>query len=111
MLPLRRRSGCILCTVVTSGHPGCPWNDCAVIGLGNRSPATPMGVGDTRPATRRTPQMPKIRNLAALAAAVEAARRYARSNPDKAAKYLDQAADFVDKQTKGKYSNPIHGLV
>jgi hypothetical protein len=53
--------------------------------------------------------MPKLRNLAALAAAVEAARRYARSNPDKAAQYLDQAAAFIDKQTKGKYSGHIHG--
>jgi MT0933-like antitoxin protein len=55
--------------------------------------------------------MPKIRNLAALAAAVEAARRYARSNPDKAGKYLDQAAAFLDKQTKGKYSGQIDGVV
>jgi antitoxin protein of toxin-antitoxin system len=55
--------------------------------------------------------MPKLRNLAALAAAVEAARRYARSNPDKAAQYLDQAAAFLDKQTKGKYSGQVHGVV
>ena len=55
--------------------------------------------------------MPKIKNLAALAAAVEAARRYARSNPDKAAKYLDQAAAFLDKQTKGKYSGQVSGVV
>ena len=55
--------------------------------------------------------MPKIKNLAALAAAVEAARRYARSNPDKAAKYLDQAAAFLDKQTKGKYSGHVSGVV
>jgi hypothetical protein len=55
--------------------------------------------------------MPKIKNLAALVAAVEAARRYARSNPDKAAKYIDQAAAFLDKQTKGKYSGHVHGVV
>ena len=55
--------------------------------------------------------MPKIKNLAALAAAVEAARRYARSNPDKAAQYLDQAAAFLDKQTKGKYSGQVSGVV
>jgi hypothetical protein len=55
--------------------------------------------------------MPKIKNLAALAAAVEAGRRYARNNPDKAGKYVDQAAAFVDKQTKGKYSGQIDGLV
>ena len=54
--------------------------------------------------------MPKFKNLAVLAAAVEAGRRYARSNPDKAAKYLDQAAAFVDKQTKGKYSGQIDGV-
>jgi hypothetical protein len=55
--------------------------------------------------------MPKLKNLAALAAAVEAARRYARSNPDKAAQYLDQAAAFLDKQTKGKYSGQVSGVV
>jgi hypothetical protein len=55
--------------------------------------------------------MPKIKNLAALAAAVEAGRRYARNNPDKAGKYVDQAAAFVDKQTKGKYSGHIDGVV
>jgi hypothetical protein len=44
-----------------------------------------------------------------LATAAEAARRYARSNPDKAGKYLDQAAAFIDKQTKGKYSEKITG--
>ena len=55
--------------------------------------------------------MPRIKNLAALAAAVEAGRRYARTNPDKAGKYIDQAAEFVDKQTKGKYSGQIDGVV
>jgi hypothetical protein len=54
--------------------------------------------------------MPKIKNLAALVAAVEGARRYARNNPDKAAKYLDQAASFLDKQTKGKYSGQIRNV-
>ncbi len=53
--------------------------------------------------------MPLLKRLALLATAAEAARRYAKSNPDKAAKYLDQAADFVDKQTKGKYSGQIRG--
>ncbi|MBL8926052.1 MAG: antitoxin [Pseudonocardia sp.] len=55
--------------------------------------------------------MPKLRNLAALAAAVEAGRRYARKNPDKAGNYVDQAAAFIDKQTKGKYSGQIHGVI
>jgi MT0933-like antitoxin protein len=53
--------------------------------------------------------MPLFKRLALLATAAEAARRYAKSNPDKAAKYLDQAAGFVDKQTKGKYSGQIRG--
>lgn len=53
--------------------------------------------------------MPLFKRLALLATAAEAARRYAKSNPDKAAKYVDQAAAFVDKQTKGKYSGQIHG--
>ena len=55
--------------------------------------------------------MPKLKTLAALAAAVEAGRRYARKNPEQAGKYVDQAASFVDKQTKGKYSGHIHGVV
>ncbi|MEK6443312.1 antitoxin [Pseudonocardia sp. T1-2H] len=48
-----------------------------------------------------------MRKLTALAGAAEAARRYAKKNPDKAGKILDQAAQFVDKQTKGKYSGQI----
>jgi hypothetical protein len=50
-----------------------------------------------------------FKKLGALAGAAEAARRYARKNPDKAGKFVDQAAQFVDKQTKGKYSGQIHG--
>jgi hypothetical protein len=53
--------------------------------------------------------MPLFRKLATLATVAEAARRYAKSNPDQAAKYLDQAAKFVDRQTKGKYSGQISG--
>ncbi len=43
--------------------------------------------------------MPKMKNLAALAAAVQAGR------------YVDQAAAFLDKQTKGRYSGQIGGVV
>lgn len=53
--------------------------------------------------------MSLFRRLTVLAGAVEAARRYARSNPDKAGKALDSAVQFVDKQTKGKYTNQIAG--
>jgi len=79
---------------------------------GNRNPARPRGVGETNPAnTEDILKMPKLKTLAALAAAVEAGRRYARKNPDQAGKYVDQAAAFVDKQTKGKYSGQIHAFV
>ncbi len=54
--------------------------------------------------------MPLMRKLATLATAAEAARRYAKKNPDQAGKYLDQAAAFVDKQTKGKYTAKIDGV-
>ena len=53
--------------------------------------------------------MAMMRKLAVLAAAAEAARRYAKKNPAQASKYVDQAADFVDKQTKGKYHGQISG--
>ncbi len=54
--------------------------------------------------------MPLFPTLATLATAAAAARRYAKSNPDKAGKFLDQAAAFVDKQTKGKYRTQIDGV-
>jgi len=53
--------------------------------------------------------MAMLRKLAVLAAAAEAARRYAKKNPAQASKYVDQAAGFVDKQTKGKYHGQING--
>lgn len=53
--------------------------------------------------------MPLIRKLATLAATAEAARRYAKKNPEKAGRMLDQAAAFVDKQTKGKFRTQIEG--
>ncbi|MFC5996055.1 antitoxin [Pseudonocardia hispaniensis] len=53
--------------------------------------------------------MSLLRRITVLATAAEAARRYARKNPDKAARLVDQAAQFVDKQTKGKYSGQISG--
>ena len=42
-------------------------------------------------------------------AAATAAASYAKKNPEQTAKYVDQAAQFVDKQTKGKYSGHISG--
>lgn len=51
--------------------------------------------------------MPLIKKLATLAAAAEVARQYAKKNPDKASRFLDQAAAYLDQQTKGKYSGQI----
>ena len=53
--------------------------------------------------------MAMLKKLAVIAAAAEAARRYAKKNPAQTSKYVDQAADFVDKQTKGKYHGHING--
>ena len=53
--------------------------------------------------------MPKFKKLATLAAAAAAAASYAKKNPEQSAKFVDQAAQFVDKQTKGKYSSHISG--
>jgi MT0933-like antitoxin protein len=53
--------------------------------------------------------MSMVKKLAVLAAAAGAARTYAKKNPEQATKYVDQAAAFVDKQTKGKYSGQITG--
>jgi len=49
------------------------------------------------------------KKLAVLAAAAGAAVTNAKKNPAQASKYVDQAADFVDKQTKGKYHGHING--
>lgn len=53
----------------------------------------------------------RLGRFAALAGAVEAARRYARQNPDKVNKYANQAGRFVDQKTHGKYRNQIQGAV
>ncbi len=51
--------------------------------------------------------MSMVKKLAVLAAAAAAAQQYAKKNPEQAAKFVDQAAGFVDKQTKGRYSGQI----
>jgi hypothetical protein len=53
----------------------------------------------------------RLGKVAALAGAVEAARRYAKQNPDKVNKMAGQAGQFVDQRTHGKYRNQIQGAV
>lgn len=55
--------------------------------------------------------MPLLRKLTVLAGAAEAARRYARSHPDKVNRWAEKAGDFVDKRTKGKYHKKINSAV
>ncbi|ALG09092.1 antitoxin [Kibdelosporangium phytohabitans] len=52
-----------------------------------------------------------FRKLTVLAGAAEAARRYARKNPEKVARMADKAGQFVDKRTRGKYHNQIQNAV
>lgn len=52
-----------------------------------------------------------MRRLTVLLGAIEALRRYARNNPEKVNRYADQAARFVDKRTKGKYSRQLDDAV
>jgi hypothetical protein len=54
--------------------------------------------------------MPPYKKLATLASAAAAARSYAKKNPEQASRWVDQAAQFIDKQTKGKYSSQISGV-
>lgn len=54
--------------------------------------------------------MARIKNVAAMLTAAEAARQWALNNPDKARSYIDKATGFVDQRTKGKYHSQIDGL-
>lgn len=55
--------------------------------------------------------MPLMRRVAALGAALAAARRYARQNPEKVNRYADQAAAFVDRKTAGRYRKQLDSAV
>lgn len=55
--------------------------------------------------------MPLLRRVAALGAAVAAARRYARQNPEKVNRYADQAASFVDHRTHGRYRRQVDAVL
>ena len=49
--------------------------------------------------------------LIALAGVVEAARRFAKQNPEVVGKLVDQAGRLVDQVTKGRFSDQIDGAV
>jgi hypothetical protein len=51
--------------------------------------------------------MALMRRVAALGAAVAAARQYARQNPEKVNRYADQAAAFVDQRTHGRFRRQL----
>jgi hypothetical protein len=53
----------------------------------------------------------KLGKLIVLAGAVEAARRYAKANPEAVGKIANQAAGLVDQATGGKYHDQIDGVV
>ncbi|MDL5159928.1 antitoxin [Actinomycetospora termitidis] len=55
--------------------------------------------------------MALIRRVAALGAAVAAARQYARQNPEKVNRYADQAASFIDQRTNGRFRRQIDGAL
>lgn len=62
--------------------------------------------------TERFLNMAKMfRKVAVLAGAAEAARRYAKKNPEKVSRMAENAGRFVDKQTKGKYHDKIQTAV
>lgn len=49
--------------------------------------------------------------LIALAGVIEAARRFAKKNPETVGKIVSQAGRLVDQATKGKFSGQIDGVV
>ncbi|HEY2192421.1 MAG TPA: antitoxin [Actinomycetospora sp.] len=51
--------------------------------------------------------MALMRRVAALGAAVAAARQYARQNPEKVNRYADQAASFIDQRTRGRFRRQL----
>jgi hypothetical protein len=55
--------------------------------------------------------MALLGKLTALAGTAEVARRYAKRNPEKVNRFAGQAAQFVDKKTKGKYHDQLDGAV
>ncbi|MGH3694374.1 MAG: antitoxin [Pseudonocardiaceae bacterium] len=53
----------------------------------------------------------KLKRLVVLVGIIEGARRFAKANPEAAAKIAVQAAGLVDQLTKGKFHEQIEGVV
>lgn len=53
--------------------------------------------------------MSKLGKITLLATAAEAARQWARNNPDKASGYIDKAGQTVNRKTGGKYTKQVTG--
>ena len=51
--------------------------------------------------------LPLMRRVAAVGAAVAAARQYAREHPEQVNRYADRAASFVDRRTRGRYRRQL----
>ena len=51
--------------------------------------------------------MSLMKKVAVLGVAAEAARRFAKQNPDKARELTEKVARFADDQTKGRFSQQI----
>lgn len=52
----------------------------------------------------------RIKNAAYVLTAVEAARQWARNNPEKANEYIDKATGVIDQRTGGKYHRKLDGF-
>jgi hypothetical protein len=52
-----------------------------------------------------------FRKLTMLAGAAEAARRYAKNNPEKVGRFAENAGRFMDRKTHGKYHRQIENAV
>jgi hypothetical protein len=53
----------------------------------------------------------KLRKIVILVGLVEGARRFAKANPEAAAKIAVQVAGLLDNLTKGKFHDQIDGVV
>lgn len=53
----------------------------------------------------------RLGRLVALVGIAQAAFRFAKNNPDKVSKIVDQVGHFVDERTKGRFHSQIDGAV